>query len=118
MPHRRVNATKFIARILLAPYEAALGGPDPEAIHHLLATVFADFACPPSGHPISWQDCYDTAWDRPLPHKAGFLLNECSEPKPLPSHITGGALERAREAQRIAVRIRRQARHMPLGNQG
>jgi hypothetical protein len=118
MPHRRVNAAEFIARILPAPYEAILGGPDPEAIHHLLATVYADFACPPSGHSISWQDCYDLAQVYPLPHKAAWLLDERSEAKPIPAHITGAALERAIEAQRIAVRIRCQARHMPLGNQG
>jgi hypothetical protein len=118
MPHRRVNAAQFIARILPAPYEAALGGPDPEAIHHLLATVYADFVCPPSGHAISWQDCYDLAQMFPLPQKAGWLLDERSEAKPIPLHITGAARERAREAQRIAGHIRHKARHMPLGNQG
>jgi hypothetical protein len=118
MPHRRVNAAQFIARILPGPYETDLGGPDSEATHHLLATVHADFCCPPSGHSISWQDCYDSAWDRPLPHKAGFLLDERGEPKRIPPHLTGAAADRAREAQRIAVRIRQDARHMPLGNQG
>ncbi|MGA5794280.1 hypothetical protein ACPC27_07210 [Streptomyces cellulosae] len=118
MPHRRVNAAHFIHRELPHPYEALLGGPDPEATHHLLATVHADICCPPSGHSISWQDCYDGVQMRPLPHKAHFLLDYRGEPVALPSHITGAALDRASKAQRMAVRIRREARHMPLGNQG
>ncbi|WP_336323562.1 hypothetical protein [Streptomyces lavendofoliae] len=118
MRHSRVTAARFIARVLPDPYEAVLGGPDPTAIHHLLATVHADFICPPSGHSVSWQDCYDGAMIRPLPHKAEFLLDERGNPKPLPAHITGEAAARAQEAQAIAVRIRREARHMPLGNQG
>ncbi|MGA5215226.1 hypothetical protein ACPCAE_03995 [Streptomyces cinereoruber] len=118
MSPSRVTAASFIGRVLPEPYEAVLGGPDPEAIHDLLATVLADFVCPPSGHSVSWQDCYDAAWVRPLPHKAGFLLDERGNPKPVPEHVTGEAADRAREAQAIAVRIRREARNMPLGNQG
>ncbi|MFF5393204.1 hypothetical protein ACFY5H_33675 [Streptomyces sp. NPDC013012] len=49
------------ARVLPDPYEALLGGADPEALHDLLAAVFADFSCPPVGHTVSWQDCYDAA---------------------------------------------------------
>ncbi|MFD6033603.1 hypothetical protein ACFWHF_03550 [Streptomyces griseoincarnatus] len=118
MRHHRVNAAKFIARVLPEPYETALGGPDPEATHHLLASIHADFVCPPSGHSISWQDCYEGAQMRPLPHKAGFLLDDRGEPKPVPAHLTGVDADRARQAQAIAVRIRRYARHMPLGHQG
>ncbi|WEH34797.1 hypothetical protein PZB75_16415 [Streptomyces sp. AM 4-1-1] len=118
MRHYRVSAANFIARVLPDPYEALLGGPDSEAIHHLLATVHADFVCPPSGHSISWQDCYEGVMIRPLPHKAEFLLDERGDPKPLPAHVTNEAAARAREAQAIAVRIRRESRHMPLGNQG
>ncbi|MFJ8298387.1 hypothetical protein ACIQ9R_21210 [Streptomyces sp. NPDC094447] len=118
MRHSRVPAASFIARVLRDPYEATLGGPNPEAIHNLLATVHADLVCPPSGHSVSWQDCFDGAMLRPLPHKADFLLDERGNPKPLPAHVTGEAADRARKAQAIAVRIRRGARHMPLGNQG
>ncbi|MHC5703940.1 hypothetical protein OTC26_021210 [Streptomyces tirandamycinicus] len=116
MAFRRVNAAKFIRRGLDEPYETLLGGEDPEATHHLLATVHADICCPPSGHSISWQDCYDGAQMRPLPHKANFLLDNRGEPDQLPPHLVGTALRRARAAQRIAVRIRREARHMLLDN--
>ncbi|MGA5169607.1 MULTISPECIES: hypothetical protein [Streptomyces] len=59
--HRpRVTAASFIGRVLPDPYEVRLGGPDPEALH-LLAAVHADFSCPPTGHQVSWQDCYDAA---------------------------------------------------------
>ncbi|WP_030206276.1 hypothetical protein [Streptomyces bikiniensis] len=118
MRHSRVIAASFIARVLPDPYEAVLGGPDPEATHRLLATVHADFVCPSNGHSISWQDCYDGAMILPLPHKADLLLDGRGNPKPLPVHVTGEAAARAREAQTIAARIRREARHMPLGNQG
>ncbi|MGA5642606.1 hypothetical protein ACPCTN_28185 [Streptomyces cinereoruber] len=118
MSPSRVTAASYIGRVLPEPYEAVLGGPDPQAVHDLLATVLADFVCPPSGHSVSWQDCYDGAMIRPLPHKAGFLLDERGNPKPVPEHATGEAFGRAREAQAIAVRIRREARNMPLGNQG
>ncbi|MFC7976629.1 hypothetical protein ACFUT3_15530 [Streptomyces cinereoruber] len=118
MTHSRVTAAQFIARVLPDPYEAQLGGPDPEALHHLLATVHADFCCPPSGHTVSWQDCYDAAQQRPLPHKAGFLLDGRGKPVPIPAHVRGEAADRAREAQRAALRIHRAAAGMPLGNQG
>ncbi|MFC8492993.1 hypothetical protein ACFUJU_19770 [Streptomyces sp. NPDC057235] len=118
MQHRRVSAAHPIARVLPEPYETVLGGPDPEATHHLLASVYADFLCPPSGHSISWQDCYAAAQQRPLPHKAGFLLDECGNPMPVPAHMEGEAAGLARSAQATAVRIRRESRGMPLGNQG
>ncbi|MFF3247371.1 hypothetical protein ACFYWY_27445 [Streptomyces sp. NPDC002870] len=118
MPYRRVNAAQFIGRVLPEPYETPLAGEDSDATHYLLATVHADFCCPPSGHSISWQTCYDAAQMRPLPHKASFLVDHRGEPKAIPHHITGAAARRARSAQRIAARIRREARHMPLGNQG
>ncbi|MGW9715133.1 hypothetical protein ACWGUJ_29115 [Streptomyces albidoflavus] len=118
MSHPRITAAQFIARILPGPYEAQLGGPDPEALHHLLATVHADFCCPPSDYTVSWQDCYDAAQQRPLPHKAGFLLNERGEPVPVPAHVRDEAADRAREAQAAAARVHRAAANMPLGNQG
>lgn len=118
MPHRRVNAAKFIARVLPAPYETLLGGPNPEAVHHLLATAHADACCPPSGHSISWQDCYSSAQMLPLPQKASLMLDYRGEPRPIPAHLTGAAADQFREAQQDAVRIRREARRMPLGNQG
>ncbi|MGY1582056.1 hypothetical protein [Streptomyces sp. MN13] len=118
MRHLRVTAAQFIARVLPDSYETRLGGPDPEGLHHLLATVHADFSCPPTAHTVSWQDCYDAAQQRPLPHKAGFLLDERAEPVPVPAHVRGEAADRAREAQIAAVRIRRTAAGTPLGNQG
>jgi hypothetical protein len=118
MRRPRVTAAQFIARVLPDPYEARLGGLDPEALHDLLATVHADFCCPPAGHAVSWQDLYDAAQLRPLPHKAGFLLDERGTPLPVPAHVQGEAADRAREAQTAAVRIRRAAAGMPLGNQG
>ncbi|MFJ2061192.1 hypothetical protein ACIOMM_35475 [Streptomyces sp. NPDC087908] len=118
MRHSRVTAASFIARVLPNPYETALGGPDPEVTQHLLAAVHADFSCPPTGHSISWQDCYDAAQQRPLPHRAGFLLDECGNPVPVPAHRGGEASDRPRTAQAAAVRTHREARGMPLGNQG
>lgn len=117
MLHRRVPAAQFIGRKLDDPHESLLGGRDPEALHHMLATVLADICCPPSGHSVAWHTAHDTFWQRPLPHKADWLLNGRGEPAPLPCHLTGPALRRARAAQRIAVRIRREARHLPLGPQ-
>ncbi|MDQ0848049.1 hypothetical protein [Streptomyces sp. V1I6] len=118
MPYRRVNAAQFIRRELDEPYETLLGGENSEATHHLLAAVHADICCPPSGHSISWQHCYEGAQVYPLPHKAGWLLDDRGKPKQLPPHLASAVLRRARTAQRIAVRIRREARHLPLGNEG
>ncbi|MGW2837336.1 hypothetical protein ACWCWD_06445 [Streptomyces sp. NPDC001493] len=117
MRSAHVNAAKFIGPVLPEPYESMLGGHNPAATHHLLATVFADVVCPPTGHRIPWQDCYDSAQMRPLPHKAGFLL-EHGGPRPIPAHLTGAAARRYRAAVRIAIRIEWAARSMPLGNQG
>ena len=58
MPIGRVNAAKFIARLLPEPHESDLGG---EPAHHLLATAHADRVCPLSGHSIGWTDCYASA---------------------------------------------------------
>ncbi|TXS52754.1 hypothetical protein [Streptomyces sp. t39] len=118
MLHRRVPAAQFIGRKLGDLYETLLGGQDPDALHRLLATVLADICCPPSGGTVSWLTAYDAVWQRPLPHKADWLLDQRGRPAPLPCHLTGPALRRARAAQRIAVRIRREARHLPLGLQG
>ncbi|MFJ6250587.1 MULTISPECIES: hypothetical protein [unclassified Streptomyces] len=112
-----VPAARFIARVLPDPYETLLGGVDPEALHDLLAAVFADFCCPPAGHTVSWQDCYDAAQIRPLPHKASFLLDARGIPLPVPAHVCGEAADRARKAQAAAIRIHRTAAGMPLDNQ-
>lgn len=63
MPLGRVNAAKFIARLLPEPHETELGR---EKAHELLATVHADICCPSSGHCISWTDCYGSADLLPL----------------------------------------------------
>ncbi|MET9110449.1 hypothetical protein, partial [Streptomyces zhihengii] len=115
MVYRRVPAPQFFGRKLDDLYESLLGGRDCEAVHRMLATMLEDICCPPSGHTgVSWRT-YDVFWQRPLPHKADRLLNRRGEPTPLPCHLTGPALRRARAAQRIAVRIRREARRLPLG---
>jgi hypothetical protein len=106
MPIGRVNAAKFIARFLPEPHETDLGGP---RAHHLLATVHADRVCPPSGHSISWADCYASADMLPLTWKADLLLEPNGEPKPIPDYLTGEARERAEHAGRLAARIRRGA---------
>jgi hypothetical protein len=107
----RVNAAKFIARLLPEPHETDLGG---EPAHHLLATVHADIVCPPSGHWISWDDCYASADILPLPHKADLLLEPNGAPRPLPDHLTGEARDRAVEAGRKAAWIRREAHRRGL----
>ncbi len=117
MRDARVNAAKFIGRVLPDPYETRLGGDTPEATHHLLAAAHADLVCPPTGHSIGWHDCYDGAQMRPLPHKASFVLDD-GRPRPLPSYLTGTAARRFLAATRIALRIQREVRSMPLGNQG
>ncbi|MGW8722860.1 hypothetical protein ACWGNR_26630 [Streptomyces althioticus] len=102
----RVNAAKFIARLLPEPHETDLGG---EPAHHLLATVHADWVCPPSGHRIGWIDCYASADMLPLTWKADLLLESNGEPKSIPAHLMGEARERAERAGRKAAWIRREA---------
>ncbi|MFI6341134.1 hypothetical protein [Streptomyces sp. NPDC050535] len=111
MPVGRVNAAKFIARLLPEPHETDLGS---EPAHHLLATVHADRVCPPSGHSIGWTDCYASADMLPLPHKADLLLEPNDEPKPIPDHLVGEARERAEEAGSQAAWIRREAHRRGL----
>ncbi|MFJ3984463.1 hypothetical protein [Streptomyces fungicidicus] len=111
MPIGRVNAAKFIARLLPEPHETDLGG---EPAHHLLATVHADWVCPPSGYSISWSDCYDGANILPLTHKADLLLEPNGEPKPIPAHLTGEARERAERAGQKAAWIRRETHRRGL----
>ena len=106
MAHGHVNAAKFISRYLPEPRETELGG---ELAHHLMATVHADRCCPPSGHSISWPDCYASADQLPLTLKADLLLEPDGEPRPIPSHLTGEQQVRAVEAGRLAARIRREA---------
>ncbi|WP_445525823.1 hypothetical protein [Streptomyces cyslabdanicus] len=107
----RVNAAKFIARLLPEPHETDLGG---EPDHKLLATVHADFACPPSGHSISWADCYASADMLPLTLKADLLLEPNGEPSPISDHITGEAWERAERAGQRAAWIWREAHRRGL----
>ncbi|MEU5900526.1 hypothetical protein [Streptomyces venezuelae] len=103
----RVNAAKFISRHLGEPHDTELGG---EEAHELLATAHADICCPPSGHRISWTDCYDSADMLPLTWKSDLFVDFRGEPHPLPSHLTKTQRERALQAQQLAVRIRREAR--------
>ena len=101
----RINAAKFIARQLPEPHETDLGR---EPAHHLIATAHADRVCPPSGHSISWTDCYASADLLPLSRKADLLLEPNGEPKPIPNHLAGEARERAERAGRKAAWIRRE----------
>ena len=103
MPIGRVNAAKFISRYLNEPHETDLGG---EEAHHLIATVHADRACPPSGHSIGWSDCYASADMLPLPYKASLLLEPDGKPSPIPGHLTGDKRERARRVGLLAEWIR------------
>ncbi|MGW1546631.1 hypothetical protein [Streptomyces sp. NPDC002346] len=109
MSHTRVNAAKFISRYLDEPYETLLGG---EEAHHLLATAFADRVCPPSGHRISWTDCYDSADLYPLTWKARLLLTPGGAALPPAEHLMGEARERAVAAGALAERIKSEARHL------
>ncbi|WP_053751909.1 hypothetical protein [Streptomyces sp. MMG1533] len=111
MPIGRVNAAKFIARLLPEPHETDLGG---EPAHHLMATVHADRVCPPSGHRISWTDCYDSANMLPLTLKADLLLEPDGDPRPVPEYLTGEARERAERAGHQAAWIRREAHRRGL----
>lgn len=106
MPTGRVNAAKFIARLLPEPHETELGG---EEAHDLLATVHADRVCPPSGHSIGWLDCYASADILPLTHKASLLLEPDGKPSPVPAHLTGEMGVRARNAGLRAEWIRQEA---------
>ncbi|MGW0143815.1 hypothetical protein [Streptomyces calvus] len=101
----RVNAAKFIDRLLPEPHETNLGG---EPVHHLLATVHADWVCPRLGHQIGWLDCYNSANILPLTHKADLLLEPNGKPTPIPDHLTGEARERAERAVLHAAWIRRE----------
>jgi hypothetical protein len=92
MRHLRVPAAKFIGRHLEPAYEAALGG---EEAHRLLAAAHADRVCPPSGHRISWSDCYASADLYPLPRKAGLLLDPSGDALPVAEHLSGKAQDRA-----------------------
>lgn len=107
----RVNAAKFIARLLPEPHETDLGG---ESAHHLMATAHADICCPPSGHRIGWTDVYANANQLPLPLKADLFLEFNGEPRPLPDHLTVEQRVRAEEAGRKAAWIRREAHRRGL----
>lgn len=107
----RVNAAKFIARLLPEPHETDLGG---EPAHHRIATVHADGVCPPSGHSISWTDCYASANMLPLTLKADLLLEPGGDPRPIPDHLVGEVRERAERAGHEAAWIRREAHRRGL----
>nr|WP_172682203.1 hypothetical protein [Streptomyces violaceoruber] len=111
MPISRVNAAKFIARLLPEPHETDFGG---EPAHRLLATAHADRVCPPSGHSIGWTDCYASADILPLPHKADLLLEPNGEPRSIPHHLVGEARELADWAGRQAAWIRLEAHRRGL----
>jgi len=111
MPIGRVNAAKFIGRLLAEPHETDFGG---EEAHHLMATTHADRACPPSGHRIGWQDCYDGADLLPLTWKADLLLEPNGDPRPIPPHLVGEAQERAEKAGAHAAWVRREAHRRGL----
>lgn len=106
--HRRVNAAKYIARMLVEPHETALGG---ESAHRQLNAAHANW-CTPPGHFISWSDCYLAADQLPLPQKARLFLDQAGQPMPLPSHLTGEKLVQAMEAVRSAVSIDREAHRL------
>lgn len=101
----RVNAAKFVSRLLTEPHETDLGG---QPAHHLLATVFADVVCSSSGHSISWDDCYASADQLPLTWKVDLLLEQDGEPRPVLEYLAGEKRERAMEAGRQAAWIRRE----------
>ncbi|GGJ63798.1 hypothetical protein [Streptomyces brasiliensis] len=107
----RANAAQFIARQLPQPHETDFGG---ELVHELLATTHADWVCPPSGHSISWADCYAGADILPLTHKAALLLEPNGEPRPIPEHVTGEARKRAKRAVQHAVWLWREAHRRGL----
>ncbi|WP_019059999.1 hypothetical protein [Streptomyces prunicolor] len=111
MAHGRVNAAKFINRQLPEPYETELGG---QPAHHLLATVYADWVCPPSGHRIGWTDCHAAADALSLPRKADLFLQPDGTASPIPEHLTGDQRQRATQACTLAVRIRREAHRRGL----
>jgi hypothetical protein len=109
--NNRVNAAKFISRHLPEPHETDLGG---EPAHHLLATAYADRVCPPSGHSLSWDDCYAAANVLPLPLKADLLLEPEGSPRPLPDHLTDEQHAVAQRAAAKAAWIRREAHRRGL----
>ncbi|WP_406384532.1 hypothetical protein [Streptomyces sp. NBC_01618] len=107
MRHAHVNAAKFISRDLGEPYDELLGG---EEAHHLLATAHADRVCPPTGHRISWEDCYASADLYPLTWKALLLLDMRGAALPPTEHLTGDDRQRAVAAGDLAEWITREAR--------
>ncbi|MFI0505873.1 hypothetical protein ACH3WN_23925 [Streptomyces albogriseolus] len=102
----RVNAAKFISRSLGEPHDSDFGG---EEAHQLFNVAHADICCPPTGHRISWSDCYGGADMLPLTLKADLFLKFNGELRPLPGHLTEEQRDRALRAQRLATRIRREA---------
>ncbi|MFD4763374.1 hypothetical protein ACFWOJ_32355 [Streptomyces sp. NPDC058439] len=79
-----------------------LGG---EEAHHLLATAYADRVCPPTGHGISWEDCFASANLYPLIWKASLLLDIKGASLPPAEHLAGDDQQRAVAAGKLAERI-------------
>ncbi|MFD8462679.1 hypothetical protein ACFV27_38750 [Streptomyces antimycoticus] len=102
----RVNAVKFISRYLGEPHDSDFGG---EEAHQLFNAAHADICCPPTGHRISWSDCYGGADMLPLTSKADLFLEFSGEPRRLPRRLTEEQRGRAFRAQGLATWIRREA---------
>lgn len=105
---RRVNAAKFIARMLPEPHETLLGG---EPAHRQLNEAHANW-CTEPGHYIPWDDCYAAADMLPLPQKARLFLDQAGQPQRLPDHLTGVKRAQVEDAVRSAVHIDREARRL------
>ncbi|MET7787258.1 hypothetical protein ABZS93_11610 [Streptomyces sp900116325] len=106
-----MNAAKFISRYLDEPYETLLGG---EEAHHQLATAHANRVCPPSGHSISWADCYASANQYPLTWKARWLLTPDGVALPPAEHLTGDARDQVIAAGARAEHIKSEARRLGI----
>ncbi|RXS84198.1 hypothetical protein EST92_11610 [Streptomyces sp. TM32] len=110
MPIGRINAAKFIARELPAPFEELLGG---ENSHQVFNTAHAHW-CTPLGYSIPWRDCYDGADMLPIPQKARLFLDPAGQPLPPPSHLRGRELAEVEQAIRHAVWAEREARRLSV----
>ncbi|MFF8786051.1 hypothetical protein [Streptomyces sp. NPDC015125] len=76
MPIGTINAAKFIARELPAPFEELLGG---EHTHRIFNRAHANW-CTPPGHHTPWHDCYTAADMLLLPQKARLFLGPAGKP--------------------------------------
>lgn len=108
MPIGRINAAKYIARELAAPFEELLGG---EHSHQIFNTAHANW-CTGPGHHTSWDDCYDGADMLPIPQKARLFLDQAGEPLMPPSHLRGQVLAEVELAIQHAVWADREAHRL------